>query len=215
MADSRVLYLMLSQTGTGIGKVIRCLTRYDYNHVSLSLDPELRQWVSFARYVCDVPLAGGFVREYPERFFSTGNCVPVRIYQIPISEHKYRMLKHLFSQAGTPDCHLIYNSFSPVFTFLGMRFHIQGSFDCLEFANTVLDEANSSIAALDTRHSGELIYDGDLQALLPDSGDRSDAYFDCHGTLGGTIDTVVHFGRLFWRIIRHRPDLLFSTLRSS
>ena len=62
MAGENQLYIMLSRTDTGMGRLIRFFTRYDYNHVSLSLDPRLHSWVSFARYAVDVPLAGGFVR---------------------------------------------------------------------------------------------------------------------------------------------------------
>ena len=68
MSDSKKLYVMISKTNTKMGNFIRFFTRYDYNHVSLSLDKELKSFVSFARIVQDAPLYGGFVTESFERF---------------------------------------------------------------------------------------------------------------------------------------------------
>ena len=68
MEEFKYLYIMLSRTGTGMGKVIRAFTRNEYNHVSLPLDSSFKRFVSFARYRQDVPLAGGFVAETPQRF---------------------------------------------------------------------------------------------------------------------------------------------------
>ena len=62
MDHTPALYVMLTQTGTWMGKLICLFTHYEFNHVSVSLDPTFRNWVSFARYVRGVPLAGGFVR---------------------------------------------------------------------------------------------------------------------------------------------------------
>ena len=43
MAEKRYLYLMVSRTDTNIGRIIRVFSRYPYNHVSLSIDPTLRE----------------------------------------------------------------------------------------------------------------------------------------------------------------------------
>ena len=42
MAETKSLYVMISRTDTGVGKLIRRLSRYPYNHVSLSLDPTFK-----------------------------------------------------------------------------------------------------------------------------------------------------------------------------
>ena len=44
------VYVILSATELKMGKIIRFLTRYKYNHVSITLDDELRYMYSFSRY---------------------------------------------------------------------------------------------------------------------------------------------------------------------
>ena len=56
MSSRRQLFILVSQTHTGIARLIRGVCNYPYNHVSVTLDPSLRRWYSFARYVQDAPL---------------------------------------------------------------------------------------------------------------------------------------------------------------
>lgn len=97
MDNSKKLYVMISRTNTKTGNFIRFFTRYDYNHVSLSLDKELKSFVSFARMVQDAPLYGGFVTESLERFLHNGKNSQVKIYEVNITKEKYDNLKKLFS----------------------------------------------------------------------------------------------------------------------
>lgn len=200
MEGTQYLYLMLSRTGTGIGRAIRLFTNYEYNHVSLSLDPEFRQWVSFARYRQDVPLAGGFVEETPERFFSSGSPVQVKIFRVEVSPLRAEALRALFARAGHPESGLIYNTFSPLANLLGTQVHIPGAYTCLEFADAVLEESHISLRALEACHRPQLIYEGPLQELVGDSGSREGSYFVQRGFWGGTVDTSLHFARLMRRL---------------
>lgn len=99
MAETKSLYVMISRTDTGVGKLIRRLSRYPYNHVSLSLDPTFQTWVSFARYVQNVPLYGGFIVEPAERFLAKGERIDVRIFRLDIPEEQHSRLERLFSMA--------------------------------------------------------------------------------------------------------------------
>lgn len=205
---ARPLYLMLSRTGTGMGAVIRLFTRYEYNHVSLSLDPELRQFVSFARYVENVPLAGGFVEEPAERLLSNPGPLPVRIFRVDISDEKAAQLEDLFALAGHRDTGLIYNTLSALLTPMGLRLPIPGAYTCLEFASRVLERRFRSLKALERYLAPMEIRSGDLREIIPDSGCREGDYFCHRGIFGGTRDTAAHFMRLFGRTLRlsHCPD---------
>lgn len=213
MEATRPLYMMLSQTNTGIGKAIRLLTRFEYNHVSLSLDPDFRRWVSFARYAKGVPLAGGFVTESPERYLYGEGPIPVKIFRIDIPRTRHKKLRALFSQAGQSGSGLIYNTFGALTTPMGVHLEISGAYTCLEFADVVLNESHRSIKSLAADHVAELIFEGDLRDLVDDNGKRSDRFFTRRGLLRGTMDTTHHFARLCGRMaLRKRPDIVFSTL---
>lgn len=204
---------MISHTDTGIGKLIRYLTEYDYNHVSLSLDDDLCEWVSFARYTRNVPLAGGFIRETPERFLAGGKRMPVRIFRLSLPENRFRTLSKLFSEAGHASCGLIYNSFGAVATALNLSFPVRSAYTCLEFANAVLEAHHPSIRCLNEHLNPHLLFEGDLQSLVSDSGSRDLDYFRPRDLLTATAETAAHFTRLLRNTIHpDRPDLIAGCL---
>jgi hypothetical protein len=195
------LYVMISRTDTGMGKIIRYFTDYPYNHVSLSLDPNLDEWVSFARYARDVPLAGGFVRENADRFFASGGSIHVRIYRLEISEIRFRILRNVFAQAGKPDCGLIYNSFGALASGLNMQFPVSGAYTCLEFANAVLEQSHCTIRQLADRLEPHLIYEGELMALISGPGKWAGDYFVPRSHSAAVRETTLHFARLLRRTV--------------
>lgn len=196
------LYIMLSRTATGMGKVIRRFTRSEYNHVSLTLDSSLRSFASFARYVEDVALAGGFVEESVQRFLSSGQPVPVRIFRVEVSSTRYKQLQTLFSLAGKRETRLIYNSLGALLSVWHLRCHIPGAYTCLELAATILGKPFRSLQELGEYLSPHEFFQGNLQKLVTDNGDRSDPYFDRRGFFRGIADTAVHFARLVSRLLR-------------
>ena len=210
---ARPLYLMISRTNTGIGRIIRTVSRYPYNHVSLSLDPDLKHWVSFARYVQDIPLYGGFIAETPERYLAGSEDIQVRIFRLEIEESRAQKLEVLFSHAGDQDYGLIYNTYDAIAGALGRRRPIPNAYTCLSFACAVLDLPCRSIQELDRTLTPWLHYHGSLSGLVVDSGRREDAYFASLGLLRGSWNTAKHFARLSGRVIRrNQSDLICKYL---
>lgn len=195
------LYLMLSRTNTGMGKVIRTFTRGQYNHVSLTLDPELHSFVSFARYVRGVPLAGGFVQEPAERFLCEDGPLPVRVFRVELDRQREQNLSRLFRQAGDRSTGLIYDSLGALLTAWKIRSHIQGAYTCLGFASAVLEQPFGCLQELEEYLEPYEVFHGDLRERLRDSGDRSAPFFTHRGLLRGTKDTTAHFARLLARLL--------------
>lgn len=159
--DSQSLYLMISSTNTGVGKVIRKVTKYPYSHVSLSLNPELDEWVSFARYHKDSPFVGGFIREDIQRLASIATTMPVRIFRIPIDSENYEKLNTLFQTAGNAQEEYYYNLFDAAAGAFHKEIRIPGSYTCLGFANQILGTDYRSIAELSDYLDGLMIYEGE------------------------------------------------------
>lgn len=202
---SRYLYVMLSRTDTGMGRFIRFFTREPYNHVSLCVDDRLCHFVSFARFRQDVPLAGGYVTEPPQRLLTCGKTMPVRIFRLEISEEDAEELEALFGLAGHTQ--LRYNSLGALLHGCHIPCHIPGSYTCLEFAGAILGKSFPSIQVLaDTLEPWEF-YHGDLFDLLEHNGKLDDPFFQKRGFLKGTWDTALHFKTLLWRLLRlERPE---------
>lgn len=190
MNKSKTLFVMIAKTDTGIGKVIRRITKFPYNHVALTLDEHFRTWVSFARYIQDTPLYGGFIREPVERYLAKGERIDVRIFAIEISERRHAQLQELFSLAGTRDPRLLYNLFGLAAASVGLDVPIPGAYTCLGFANTVLGTHFKDIRALSDGLAPKLYFQGSLADLAPDSGCRDDLYFTRLGFRQATVHSL-------------------------
>lgn len=65
-SEYKKLYIVISQTGTVLSKILRFITGADYNHASLSLRDDLSLMYSFGRINPYNPFVGGFVTESSE-----------------------------------------------------------------------------------------------------------------------------------------------------
>ncbi len=63
---SEQIYVVVTQTGTILSRILKVITHADYNHVSVSTDPTLNTIYSFGRKNPYNPFFGGFVRESPK-----------------------------------------------------------------------------------------------------------------------------------------------------
>lgn len=213
MVQKRYLYVMISRTDTGIGKVIRRISHYNYNHVALTLDPTFRSWVAFARYMHDAPLYAGFVNEPVERYLAKGEHIDVRIFRVKISEQKYMKLKQLFAIAGEQNTGLVYNYLSVLAAIFGRDVHVYGAYTCLSFACTVLGKQFKTIKALDSYLAPCMIYEGELATLASDSGKRTDTYFTDTGVMYRAWISTKCVAILLSRTVRRdRPDLVTRQL---
>lgn len=199
------LYVLLSCTTTGVGKMIRTCTGSRYNHVSLTLNEDLSGIVSFARLSIDTPLNAGYVAEPLERFLYNGGPVPIKVFRVEISQEKAQRLEEFFTHAGDRQMGFLYNHFGALLTLLRIPCPIPGAYTCLSFASTVLGKPYRSLQELERDLTPFEVFEGDLYTRFQDSGDRSDYYFTRRGFLRGTKDTLVHMGRLLARTARIRP----------
>ena len=197
--SERYLYLMISKTDTQLGRFIRSVSQFPYNHVSMSLDPTFHEWVSFGRFNREAPLYSGFITESPERFLAKGFDTEVRIFRLPITQQRYEEISNLFAHAGEANCGLVYNTFDCMAAAFHRRVIIPGAFTCLSFACEVIGKHYLTIEELDQDLRDLMIYDGPMDMLVPDSGSRTDRYFDHHGLIHGTWMGAVQLTTLMIR----------------
>lgn len=203
MVKTRSLFVMVSRTDTGIAKIIRAVSRYPYNHVSVTLDPSLRRWYSFARYVQDAPLYGGFVCESVERFCAATGDARVRIFRVEIPEKTASRLEELQVLAGQTDSGLIYNHFDAAAGVLGCHFPVPSSHTCLSFACELLDRRHLTIQSLCDDLAPYRIYEGSLNALTPVTENRDEPYFSRLGLIQGTSLSALQLAKLTTRSVIH------------
>ena len=96
--NKRYVYIVISQTGTILSRIIKVLTRKEYNHASISLRDDLSIMYSFGRKNPYNPFLGRFVIESPNfgtfKRFANTKILVLRVY---MGEEEYQRLSSLLS----------------------------------------------------------------------------------------------------------------------
>lgn len=96
MTDKKI-YIVMSQTGTVLSRVLKRITGSEYNHTSISLCPDLHYMYSFGRRNAYNPFWGGFVMESPDfGTFKRFSETQVIVLAIPVDDDTYSEIKKEF-----------------------------------------------------------------------------------------------------------------------
>jgi len=140
--NMKEIYIMLSQLGTLVSKSIRLYTGAKYNHASISIDPEIREFYSFARRVRYFPLIAGFIREVLNegmfKYYPDTECV---IYALPVEDEVYRNTVRLLDRYRKDAMKYKYNFLGFFGVVLNKAFVVENRHTCSEFVANVLHEA--------------------------------------------------------------------------
>jgi hypothetical protein len=206
------IYIILSSTYTMLGKSIRLITHYKYNHVSLAFNPDLKIMYSFARYCHNNPLVGGFVEESSYRYFfhNKNNKIAIKVFEITISKNRLDEIKNCINKMNQNSDQYIYNTFSTVFHVFHKTLRINNSYTCIDFINKILQLGNvieneeaaiASISEIDALLGMYCVYEGFLPHIRHKTGWGKDIYFKKDNKLYICKSTVVHFGKLIRRLV--------------
>ena len=196
------VYVVFSSTPYRIGKFIRSFTGESYNHVSISLDRELKQMYSFARRFYRTPFYGGFVKESRARYHLKGIPSQIKICRLSVSAEHYNALAARLAAMYERREQFLYNHLSVVTIPFRRLVHLKDAHVCSEFVAQQLHLLGMpvnprkyySVGMLEKLLENTEIYTGD--ALPAENTD--DGFFDVHPVPYFT--TLRSFGRLLYRI---------------
>ncbi len=169
----KYVYVVVSQTGSFVSRLISRYTGDRYAHVSISFEDDLSLMYSFGRVYACTPVIGGFVRESASfgtmKRFKNTEIVALRI---PVSEEKKAEMKAYVEDmyANRKKYHY---SFRGVYRARkGRAYHRKNYYYCSEFVREVLEKFGLADAdefgevalpeAFLTLRRGEEIYTGKL-----------------------------------------------------
>ena len=137
------IYIILTNSGTILSRVIKLYTRKEYTHVSISLDKRLRKMYSFGRLNPYNPFIGGFVHESKnhgtfKRFVNTTTC----IYSIEVEDEQYDKIKQAIKEVKKQRRKYKFNILGLFAVALHLKIKTKDSFYCAEFVKEVLQRAN-------------------------------------------------------------------------
>ncbi len=136
------IYIILTNTGTVLSRIIKFYTKDEFAHVSISLDEDLQQMYSFGRLNPYNPFFGGFVHEYIDkgtfkRFYKTIS----KIYVLEIDDYKYEKIKELIHEFEINKEKFKFNTIGLFAIAIKKKITKENSFYCAEFVKHILDSA--------------------------------------------------------------------------
>lgn len=137
------IFIVLTQTGTILSRILKLLTGAKYNHSSISLEEDLSYMYSFGRKNPYNPFIGGFVKESSTigtfKRFSNTEALVLGVY---VSNEKYQKMKVYLSQMYDNKTQYHYNYFGLFFAMFGIAFRKNKYYYCSEFVRNILARFN-------------------------------------------------------------------------
>ena len=171
--EQKYIYIILSQTGTILSRIVHVFTKDKYNHASISLDKPLEHMYSFGRLNPYNPFVGGFVKESPaygtfKRFYNT-DCV---VIEVPVDSQKHQELMTTMQEMYGRKKDYSYNYKGLFLASFDKPRRKIGRFYCSEFVyefcynfGIKVNKAGNVIKPMDLYNipNGKIIFEGKLQ----------------------------------------------------
>lgn len=135
------VYIVVSQTGTLLSRVLKFVTKAEYNHASISLVPDLATMYSFGRKNPYNPFWAGFVTE-SARFgtFKRFSKTRVVVLDIAVSEEQYQSIQRRIQTMLVLKKHYHYNYLGLWLAGLRICYRQKRCFYCSEFVKDLLEK---------------------------------------------------------------------------
>lgn len=139
--QQKQIYIVMSQTGTLICRLLKLITRKEYNHVSLSLSPDLESMYSFGRKNPYFPFWGGLVNETIDSgTFKRFPKTKALVLAVDISGENYRAIHKKLSQMLSEKEKYHYNYLGVLLAAIHISHRKTNCYYCSEFVKYILQE---------------------------------------------------------------------------
>lgn len=178
----RKVYVLLTDTGTVLTKMIKLYTKKPHNHASIALDDQLWDVYSFGRKRPRNPFLAGFVRENIRGgIFRNADCA---IYCCTISEIQYDTICRKINEIEKNKGEYRYNLLGLFAVMFNLELDRKNAFFCSHFVAALLEESGvkinkqkplSLVTPDDIKESTslELVYEGKLSSYFAEANEDS------------------------------------------
>lgn len=137
--ETRKVYIVLSQTGTALSRILKLITRAPYNHSSIALTEDLRTMYSFGRTHPYNPFHGGFVQESPDHgTFKRFKNTRVMVLETEISKEAYSEVGQLIREMVRQKALYHYNYWGLLLAGLRIPRKKRNCYYCSEFVKAMV-----------------------------------------------------------------------------
>lgn len=157
--EEKQIYVLLTDSGTMLGRMIKWYTKQPLSHASLVLDQDLQEIYSFGRKNPGNPFIGGFIREsLKSSLLLEASCA---LYRCPVSQSVYARLQRQVEDMRSQQHQYKYSVWGLVGVALNRAWSRENAYFCSQFVATVLEENG----AVHLEKPPALTTPGDLAAL--------------------------------------------------
>ena len=140
------IYVVLIESYTGLGKLLKKFTGYRYEHIAVSLDKSLTEFYSYSRRQHHHPFAAGFMKEYRDYYaFEEYRKFYAKVFAIPVTDEEMAQIREFIRQCGQ-DKEQMFNLFAMVTTPLIHGFRLYKAHNCMDFTAKVIELAGVGLA---------------------------------------------------------------------
>lgn len=139
--EKKQVFIVLTQTGTILSRILKVVTGAKYNHSSISLEEDLSRMYSFGRIFPYNPFIGGFVKEGKaigtfKRFHNT----EATVLRVNVSNDKYEEMQVYLAEMYKSRKRYHYNYTALFLAMFGISFRQKRCYYCSEFVRDFLIE---------------------------------------------------------------------------
>ena len=137
----KYIYVVLIESYTGLGILLKKFTGYRYEHIAVSLDKSLKEFYSFSRKQHHHPFKAGFMKEYRDYYaFEEYQKFYSKIFAIPVTDEQYYDIKKFIDRLLNDD-EQIFNLFAMLTTPIIHGFRVYKAHNCMDFTARVIEMA--------------------------------------------------------------------------
>lgn len=176
------IYIILSQSGTEISKMLKAITKEKYNHSSICINDSFTEFYSFGRKKLNNPLVGGFIIENAfKHVFGKFKTVPCMILKLEITNEQYEKLDKIIKDFIRNKDSLSYAFVTLALADTKYSLVNNSKFFCSQFVAKLLNDINiktpkapEHMHPMDfTKVKGvEKIYEGDLKEFCQQKSEK-------------------------------------------
>jgi hypothetical protein len=138
MIRDKQIYILLTDTGTTLTRLIKSCTKKNYGHASIAFDAELIEVYSFGRTTAKNPFIGGFVREdIHSVLFKQAYSA---IYSLTITNDEFQKMYQYIQEIAAQKEHYRYNFIGLFGVLFKKPIKRKNAFFCSQFVASVLKE---------------------------------------------------------------------------
>lgn len=137
------IYIVMTQTGTLLSRLIKGYTGCEYAHVSISLDKNLDEMYSFGRLNPYNPFWGGFIHERVNSgTFKRFKNTIAGIVELEVTDEQYNNLRNIIKKMEERINPYRFNILGLILVGFNIKYEMEDHFYCAEFLKYLFEECN-------------------------------------------------------------------------